>query len=142
MVSKVFADKINAEIFGGQNYTPPTVWYFGLSMKPITDGVIPAGGEPTNAGYKRVRITNDQDNFTTPTHNSIYQTSFVSNKVAITMSEITGGNQIIVPYFFLSSEETGTSCEVWGNFANARVLTVDSQLIIKAGGAIFAIENA
>ena len=142
MVSKVFANKINAEIFGGQNYTPPTVWYFGLSTKPITDGVIPTGGEPTNAGYERTRITNDQNNFTTPTYNSTYPLSFVSNKVAITMSEITGGNQIKVPYFFLSSEETGTTCEVWGNFANARVLTVDSQLIIKTGGAIFALENA
>lgn len=142
MVSKVFANKINAEIFGGQNYIPPTVWYFGLSTKPITDGVIPTGGEPTNTGYKRTRITNDQNNFTTPTYNSTYPLSFVSNKVAITMSEITGGNQITVPYFFLSSKETGTTCEVWGNFANARVLTVDSQLIIKAGGAIFALENA
>ena len=87
MVSKVFANKINAEIFGGQNYTPPTVWYFGLSTKPITDGVIPTGGEPTNAGYERTRITNDQNNFTTPTYNSTYPLSFVSNKVAITMSE-------------------------------------------------------
>lgn len=142
MVSKVFANKINAEIFGGQNYTPPTVWYFGLSTKPITDGTIPADGEPTNTGYARTRITNDQNNFTVPTYNSTYPLSFVSNKVAITMSEITGGNQITVPYFFLSSNATGNTCEVWGNFANARVLTVDSQLIIKAGGAIFALENA
>lgn len=142
MVSKAFANKINAEIFGGQNYTPPTVWYFGLSTKPITDGVIPTGGEPTNAGYERTRITNDQNNFTVPTYNATYPLSCVSNKVAITMSEIVGGSQITVPYFFLSSEATGTTCEVWGNFANARVLTVDSQLIIKAGGAIFALENA
>ena len=58
------------------------------------------------------------------------------------MSEITGGNQITVPYFFLSSSATGSSCEIWGTFANARVLTVNSQLIIKAGGAIFSLENA
>lgn len=142
MVSKAFANKINAEIFGGQNYTPPAVWYFGLSTKPITDGAIPIDGEPTNAGYERARITNDQNNFTTPTYNSTYPLSFVSNKTAITMSEITGGNQITVPYFFMSSEATGNTCEVWGNFANARVLTVDSQLIIKVGGAIFSLENA
>lgn len=142
MVSKSFANKINAEIFGGQNYMPPTTWYFGLSTKPIIDGVIPTGGEPTNAGYSRARVTNNQNTFTTPTYNTTYPLSFVSNKVAITMPEITGGNQITVPYFFLSSEPTGTSCEIWGNFAYARVLTVDSQLIIKAGGAIFSLENA
>lgn len=142
MVSKDFANKINAEIFGGQNYTPPTVWYFGLSTKPITDGVIPSDGEPTNTGYTRARITNDQNNFTVPTYNSTYPLSFVSNKTAITMPEITGGNQITVPYFFLSSNATGNNCEIWGNFANARVLTIDSQLIIKAGGAIFSLENA
>lgn len=142
MVSKAFANKINAEIFGGQNYIPPATWYFGLSTKPITDGVIPTGGEPDNAGYERTAITNDQNIFTVPTSNATYPLSFVSNKIAITMSEITGGNQITVPYFFLSTEKTGTTCEVWGNFANARVMTVDSQLIIKAGGAIFALENA
>lgn len=142
MVSKDFANKINAEIFGGQNYTPPTVWYFGLSTKPIVDGVIPSEGEPTNTGYTRARITNDQNNFTIPTYNSTYRLSFVSNKTAITMPEITGGNQITVPYFFLSSNATGNNCEIWGNFANARVLTIDSQLIIKAGGAIFSLENA
>ena len=31
MISKAFAHKINAEIFGGQNYVPPATWYFGLS---------------------------------------------------------------------------------------------------------------
>lgn len=142
MISKAFANKINAEIFGGQEYTTPAVWYFGLSTKAITDGVIPVDGEPTNAGYSRVRLTNDQNTFTVPTYNSLYPLSFVSNKIAISMPEITGGNQITVPYFFLSSSATGSSCEIWGNFANARVLTVNSQLIIKAGGAIFSLENA
>jgi len=142
MVSKAFANKINAEIFGGQNYNPPSVWYFGLSTKPISDGVIPSGGEPTNAGYSRAKLTNDQNTFTVPTYNSTYPLSFVSNKIAISMSEITGGNQITVPYFFLSSSASGNTCEVWGNFANARVLTIDSQLIIKVGGAIFSLENA
>lgn len=142
MISKAFANKINAEIFGGQNYIPPATWYFGLSTKAITDGVIPDGGEPTNAGYSRSAIENNQTNFTVPTFNSTYTLSFVSNKNAITMSEITGGSQITVPYFFLSSEATGTTCEVWGMFVNSRVLTIDSQLIIKAGGAIFSLENA
>lgn len=142
MISKAFANKINAEIFGGQSYTAPSVWYFGLSTKSITDGVIPAGGEPTNAGYSRARLANNQNTFTTPTYNSVYPLSFVSNKVAIIMPEITGGNQITIPYFFLSSNATGSSCEIWGSFAKARVLTVNSQLIIKAGGAIFSLENA
>ena len=142
MVSKDFANKINAEIFGGVNYTPPATWYFGLSTKPIIDGTIQTGAEPTNTGYARASIANNQNNFTLPTYNSTYTLSFVSNKVAITMPEITGGTQITVPYFFLSSSATGTTCEIWGNFANARVLTVDSQLIIKAGGAIFSLENA
>ena len=142
MISKEFANKINAEIFGGQDYTPPTTWYFGLSTKPITDGTIPSGGEPTNPGYSRSAITNDQNTFTAPTSSTSYPLSYVSNKIAITMSEITGGSQITVPYFFLSSNETGETCEIWGNFVNARVLTVDSQLIIKVGGAVFSLENA
>ena len=141
MISKEFANKLNAEIFGGQNYTPPTSWYFGLSTQAITDGTIPQGAEPTNPGYSRTQIANNQTNFTTPTYNSTYTLSFVSNKNAISMSEITGGSQFTVPYFFLSSEPTGNNCEIWGTFANARILTPDSQLIIKAGGAIFSLEN-
>ena len=58
------------------------------------------------------------------------------------MSEITGGSQITVPYFFLSSSQTGSTCEIWGTFVNSRVMTVDSQLIIKIGGAVFSLENA
>nr|DAE24558.1 MAG TPA: hypothetical protein [Siphoviridae sp. ctyvQ1] len=141
MVSKEFANKINAEIFGAQNYIPPTIWYFGLSTQPITDGTIPVGAEPTNPGYSRTEIANNQTNFTEPTYNATYTLSYVSNKNAIAMSEITGGSQITVPYFFLSSSNAGNKCEIWGNFANARILTADSQLIIKAGGAIFSLEN-
>ena len=141
MVSKDFANKINAEIFGGQNYTPPTTWYCGFSTQAITDGIVPVGAEPTNPGYSRTQIANNQTNFTAPTYNATYTLSFVSNKTPITMSEITGGSQITVPYFFLSSSNTGNTCEIWGSFANARILTVDSQLIIKAGGAIFSLEN-
>ena len=142
MISKEFANKINAQIFGGQNYTAPTTWYFGLSTQPIVDGAIPSNGEPTNPGYTRTAIANNQTNFTTPTFSATYPLSYVSNKTAITMSEITGGSQITVPYFFLSSNASGNNCEIWGNFVNARVLTVDSQLIIKVGGAVFSLENA
>lgn len=141
MISKDFANKINAEIFGGQNYIPPSNWYFGLSTQPISDGVIPSGAEPTNPGYSRAQIANNQTNFTTPNYNSTYTLSFVSNRNAITMSEITGGNQIAVPYFFLSSSASGNTCEIWGTFTNARILTPDSQLIVKSGGAIFSLEN-
>lgn len=142
MISKAFANKINAEIFGGQNFVPPTTWYFGLSTKAITDGTIQSGSEPTNPGYSRTAVANNQTNFTVPTSSSSYPLSYVSNKTAITMSEITGGSQVTVPYFFLSSSATGSTCEIWGTFTNARVLTVDSQLIIKVGGAIFSLENA
>ena len=142
MISKSFANKINAQIFGGQNYVAPTTWYFGLSTQPIVDGAIPSNGEPTNPGYARTAIANNQTNFTDPTFSSTYPLSYVSNKTAITMSEITGGSQITVPYFFMSSSQTGSTCEIWGNFVNARVLTVDSQLIIKVGGAVFSLENA
>lgn len=141
MISKAFANKINAEIFGGQSYTPPSNWYFGLSTQPISDGTIPSGAEPTNPGYSRTQIANNQTNFTTPNYNSTYTLSFVSNRNAITMSEITGGNQITVPYFFLSSSASGTTCEIWGTFANTRILTPDSQLIVKSGGAVFSLEN-
>ena len=142
MISKAFANKINAKIFGGQEFTSPTIWYFGLSTQPITDGAIPVGAEPTNPGYTRVAIANNQTNFTEPTFSTTYPLSYVSNKTAITMSEITGGSQITVPYFFLSSSQTGSTCEIWGTFVNSRVMTVDSQLIIKIGGAVFSLENA
>lgn len=142
MISTSFAHKINAELFGGQNFTPVTTWYFGLSTQPITNGVIPSNGEPTNPGYARVAIANNQNNFTTPSTSTTYPLSYVSNKQPITMKEITGGSQITVPYFFLSSSASGNTCEVWGTFVHSRIMTVDSQLIIKTGGAVFSLENA
>ncbi len=142
MISKAFANSINQEILGGQNLIPITTWYFGLSTKEITDGVIPSGGEPTNSGYSRTAIANTLTNWTTATSSETYPLSYITNKNNITMTEITGGSEVTVPYYFLSSSGTGTTCQIWGSFETVRKLMTDSQLVVKAGGAVFELQNA
>lgn len=142
MISKAFANQINQEILGGVDMAPISTWYFGLSTLPITDGVIPTNGEPTNAGYSRTAISNNQTNFSVPTSSTAYPLSYITNKTNITMTEITGGNEVTVPYFFLSNSSTSKTCQIWGEFTNPRKIMTDSQLIIKAGGAVFEIESA
>ena len=141
MISKAFANQINQKILGGVDMTPIATWYFGLSTSPITDGTIPTNGEPTNAGYSRTAIANTQANFSTPTFSEEYPLSYITNKTNITMTEITGGEETTVPYFFLSTSSTSKTCQIWGEFTNPRKIMTDSQLIIKAGGAVFEIEN-
>jgi len=146
VVSRSLANNINGALFGKQSTFPVIdTWYFGLCTQEPTvqestgDAII--NGEITNAGYSRVAITNSTANFNTPTHSDEIPLSYVSNKTTISMPVITGGSEVEVPYFFMSRNQTGNTCEVWGKFSSIRKLTVDSQLIIYAGGAVFEIAN-
>lgn len=141
MISKSFANSINKSILGGADYTPPTKWYFGISTKDLNDGALD-GGEPTNTGYSRAELDNNSTTFSEPTSDLEHTLSYVKNLIPITMSEITGGADFTATHFFLSSSRTGNTAEIWGTFEKPRKMTADSQLIIKAGGAIFELLNA
>lgn len=154
-VSKALGKSVLESILGGKAYTAPSIWYLGLSSSPITDGTIPNGGEPPEGiGYARKAIPNSQlqgannGSFSPATSDATHPVSFVTNAQAITMDEITGGNEPTVQYFFLSSSATnsnasGASKEVsiWGSFDRGRRLAINSNLVIEAGGAVFELVN-
>ena len=142
MVSKAFANSINQSILGKQAYTAPETWYFGITTQDLTDGNIPSGAEPTNPGYSRTAIPNDQENFTHPDDNDGESLSVIKNAKTFTMTEITGGSEFTATHFFLSSQPSGNTAEIWGTFAIPRKMQVDSQLIVKAGAAVFELLNA
>ena len=147
MVSRTIANDINGALFGRQGQiSAPNTWYFGLCTAEPTinesgDGVI--NGELSNStGYQRVAIANTTTNFNAPAHTAEMPLSYISNKTVIEMPVITGGGDVDVAYFFLSRNSSGSTCDVWGRFTKVRHLSIDSQLIIPAGAAVFELTNA
>lgn len=154
-VSKRLANDVLGAIVGGVTYTPPAVWYLGLSTSPIVDGTIPNNAEPQDGtGYTRKAIQNTQligsnnGSFNPPTTNSTWDLAYVTNAQSIEMTEITSGSEPYVQYFFLAKtaqnyniEGASKEVELWGSFDRARMLAINSNLIIEAGGATFALVN-
>ena len=151
-ISKELAKKIAESITGGQQYTPPTNWYFGLSKNAPVDDMISVGSEPeADTGYERVQIPNTQlsggsGSFTpadTTGNEGTGLIAKITNAQRIEMNEIISGDEPEVQYFFLaeSSENSNTGSDrkvsIWGVFDRPRKLVINSTLIIESGGAVF-----
>lgn len=140
MISKSFANSINAAVFGGVNLAID-MWYFGFSTQPISeDGVIPDGAEPQMTGYSRYPIQNDSDNFNTPVYIPQSPISSVTNAKDIAFSIITGP-ETSVTHWFLSKEQSGNIAEVWGEFKNPISLSSGIRVTIPAGNLNLTINN-
>lgn len=155
-ISKELAKKIAESITGGQQYTPPTNWYFGLSKDAPVNDMISVGSEPqADTGYERVQIPNTQlsggsGSFTLADTTGDEGTGLIAkitNAQRIEMNEITSGDEPEVQYFFLaeSSENSNTGSDrkvsIWGVFDRPRKLVINSTLIIESGGAVFELFN-
>ena len=155
-ISKELAKKIAESITGGQQYTPPTNWYFGLSKNAPVDDMISVGSEPeADTGYERVQIPNTQlsggsGSFTPADTTGDEGTGLIAkitNAQRIEMNEIISGDEPEVQYFFLaeSSENSNTGSDrkvsIWGVFDRPRKLVINSTLIIESGGAVFFFFN-
>lgn len=155
-ISKELAKKIAESITGGQQYTPPTNWYFGLSKNAPVDDMISVGSEPeADTGYERVQIPNTQlsggsGSFTPADTTGDEGTGLIAkitNAQRIEMNEIISGDEPEVQYFFLaeSSENSNTGSDrkvsIWGVFDRPRKLVINSTLIIESGGAVFELFN-
>ena len=155
-ISKELAKKIAESITGGQQYTPPTNWYFGLSKNAPVDDMISVGSEPeADTGYERVQIPNTQlsggsGSFTpadTTGNEGTGLIAKITNAQRIEMNEIIYGDEPEVQYFFLaeSSENSNTGSDrkvsIWGVFDRPRKLVINSTLIIESGGAVFELFN-
>lgn len=140
MISKSFANAVNAAVFGGVPLGIDT-WYFGFSTKPIdNDGNIPAGGEPTNTGYTRVAMDNTSTFFSTPTYSATAPISVVTNNRTISMLIVAGQEQL-ASYWFLSRYKTGNTADVWGSFTTPISFGAGSQVVIPAGNMLLSINN-
>lgn len=140
MISKSFANSVNAAVFGGVPLEIKT-WYFGFSTKPIDEnGNIPSDGEPTNTGYTRVPIENSSINFSTPTFSTIAPISMVTNNKPISMLIVSGQEQL-ASYWFLSRSKTGTTADLWGSFTTPLSFGAGSQIVVPAGNMLLSINN-
>lgn len=140
MVDTTMATACNQLLFG-QTITVeiPTVWYLGIltSQIPITDinGNI-ENKEPTNTGYKRIALTNNETSFSVVSSSVI--PSYATNVFDIYFDNFTGGSNIQLAGFFLSKEETGGHACVWGHLQTAKTIYANSRVVVRANALRFA----
>lgn len=149
-VSTTLATSILKKMFGNEDFTPPSTWYFGLCTQEPVDGQLVAGSEPTEAsGYRRYAIPNSSSSFTEVDGSSDPGTGRVAkiaNANTIQMDEIISGNEPEVTHFFLADSATNSASGsrdiwVWGQFERPRKLVISSNLVIEPEGAVFNIVN-
>lgn len=140
MISKSFANSINASLFGNVSFAVDN-WYFGFSTQPIEDGVIPDNAEPRNTGYHRYQMPNNANYFNTPKYIEERPISAVTNVRGIGFT-IVSGTETIVTHWFLSKEKTGNTAEIWGKFDNPISLSPGAKITIPAGNLFLTVNNA
>lgn len=140
MIDTTMATACNQLLFG-QTATVeiPAVWYLGMltSQIPITNinGNID-NMEPTNTGYKRIALTNDETSFSVVSSSII--PSYATNVFDISFDNFTDGNNVQLAGFFLSKEETGGHACIWGHLQTPKTIYVNSKVIIRANALRFA----
>lgn len=140
MIDTTMATACNQLLFG-QTATVeiPAVWYLGMltSQIPITNinGNID-NMEPTNTGYKRIALTNDETSFSVVSSSII--PSYATNVFDISFDNFTDGNNVQLAGFFLSKEETGGHACIWGHLQTTKTIYVGSKVIIRANALRFA----
>ena len=139
MISKSFANSVNAAIFGGAPLEIDT-WYFGLTTQDIIDGVIPDGSELKTNGYARYPLPNNSSSFNTPAYSSTTPISSVTNAKNI-VYKIFSSPEILVTNWFMSKEQTGNTVEIWGKFKTPISLNTGTKVTIPAGNLILTINN-
>ena len=139
MISKDFANAVNASVFGGVALNIDT-WYFGFTTQDIVDGVIPDGGEPKTNGYARYPLPNNSSSFNTPVYSSTTPISSVTNAKNIAYN-IFSSPEILVTNWFMSKEQTGNTVEIWGKFKTPISLSTGTKVTIPAGNLILTINN-
>lgn len=154
-ISQEIANSLIALLLGRKDYSSPTDWYFGVCQSPIVNGLLTTNSEPKEGtGYERKQIPNTQlvgannGSFTVPISDVARPLSFVTNAQTLTMNEITSGTEPTVKYFFLSDSAQNSNAEgaskkvsLWGTFDRERKLSINSNLTIEPGGAVFEVVN-
>lgn len=143
MISKSFANSVNAAIFGGVSLDIDN-WYFGFSTMALDeDGNIPDDAEPKITGYSRIPMPNTSESFNTPAYYPTSPISSVTNAKDIAFKIISGsnGSEVIVTHWFLSNSQTDNVAQVWGEFKNPISLTGSATVRIPAGNLFLTINN-
>ena len=118
--SDYLENKILDHILGKVTYTAPDTVYIGLAAGVNDDGSI--SGEPTEASYARVAVTNNATNFPAASNGS------KSNGTDIVFGEATG-DWGTVNYAFIADADTGGNVLLYGGLTTPK--TINSGDIVK-----------
>lgn len=108
------------ELFGGNDFIPPTTLYIGLSTTaPTEDGT--GISEPSGGGYERASVTNNATNFP-PT--GVDGTKTNGTTISFPQASADWGT---VTHFFIADAPTGGNILVYGTLGVAKTVgTLDT----------------
>lgn len=120
-------------LFGKVTYTPPTIWYLGVSTTSIQqDGT--GSTEPTDTAYARLTIPNVKTSFSTSAN------GMIQNTIAFQFSEsqISWGT---VTDFLISDSATGGAIRFYGKLVATRNVETGTVLLLDINALQMTMTN-
>jgi len=129
--SDYLENKILDHILGKVTYTAPDTVYIGLAAEVNDDGSI--SGEPTEASYARVAVTNNATNFPAASNGS------KSNGTDIVFGEATG-DWGTVNYAFIADADTGGNVLLYGGLTTPKTINSGDIVKFSTGNLTFTMD--
>lgn len=117
--------------YGNVTWTPPSVYYFGMSSTPISDGGTGAT-EPTDVNYARVGVANGTFSF-------LYQAGQIVNGTAIQFAA-PAADMPEQKYLFISDAPTGGNMRNVGSLSPSQTLQAGQQLRFDIGDLVLTLD--
>lgn len=119
------------KVYGNVNFTPPSVYYFGLSSTPIGDDGTGAT-EPTDPNYARVGVANGTFSF-------VYSANQITNGTVIQFPS-PSSDMPEMRYLFISDQLSGGNIRNMGSLSPSQTLAAGQQLRFDVGDLVLTLD--
>lgn len=118
-------------VYGNVSWTPPSVYYFGLSATPISEG---GAGEtpPTDVNYARVAVANGTFSF-------LYSANQITNGTVIQFAA-PAADMPTMNFLTISDAPTGGNIRNAGSLSPSQTLLAGQQLRFDAGDLVLTLD--
>lgn len=119
-------------LFGQVPFTPPPVYYVGLSSTPVLENGTGAS-EPSGGNYSRVAVANLTTSFT-------YSSNQITNAgtaVIFPTASASWGQQNYVAFF---DQATGGTVNISGSLSPSQTIDVNQRLQFSAGDMVISMD--
>lgn len=118
-------------VYGNVSWTPPSVYYFGLSTAAIGDDGTGLA-EPSDVNYARVGVANGTFSF-------LYSANQITNGTVVQFNAFAANSQEL-KYIFIADAPSGGNIRNVGSLSPAQTLLAGEQLRFDTGDIILTLD--